>query len=48
MINSVLIEKKNHVFRHSAIKRVEGSLIYGKSETAILFLKVWSNFVEQN
>ena len=38
---------KNHVFRHSALKRVGGSLSYGKNEKAILFLKVWSNFVEK-
>ena len=37
--------KKNHVFRHSLIKIVRGS--YGKSETAIFFLKVWSNIVEK-
>ena len=30
---------KNHVFRHSALKRVEGSLSYGKSMNAIWFFK---------
>ena len=38
---------KNHVFRHSVLKRVEGSLSYGKNESASLFLKVWSNIVRR-
>ena len=42
------IEIKNHVFRHSALKRAEGSLSYGRSESAILLLKVWSNFLKKN
>ena len=46
-MNNFLIEIKNHVFRRSALKRAEGSLSYGKSESEILFLKVWSNFVEK-
>ena len=46
-MNNILIEKRSHDFRHAAIKRVGGKLSYGKSETAILFLKVWSNFVEK-
>ena len=46
-MNSLLIEIKNHVFRHSALKRAEESLSYGKSESAILFLKVWSDFLEK-
>ena len=46
-MNNALIEMKNHVFRHSALKRVEGSLSYEKSMSAIWFLKAWSNFVEK-
>ena len=46
-VNNALIEIKNHVYRHSALKRVEGSLNYGKSKSAICFLKAWSNFVEK-
>ena len=46
-MNNALIEITNHVFRHSALKRVEGSLSYGKSKSAILFPKARSNFVEK-
>ena len=46
-MNNALIEIKNHVFRHSVLKRVEGSLSYGKSKSAIWFLKAWINFVEK-
>ena len=39
---------KNHVFRHSALKRVKESLSYEKSMSAIWFLKAWwSHFVEK-
>ena len=38
-VNNALIEIKNHVFRYSALKKVEGSLSYGKSTSAIWFLK---------
>ena len=46
-MNNALIEIKNHVFRYSALKTVEGSLSYGKSKSAIWFLRAWSNFVEK-
>ena len=46
-MNNALIEIKNHVFRRSALKRVEGSLSYGKSKSATWFLTAWSNFVEK-
>ena len=46
-VNNALIEIKNYVFRHSAFKKVEGSLSYGKSKSEIWFLKACSNFVEK-
>ena len=46
-MNNALIEMKNHVFRHSALERLEGSLSYGKSMSAMWFLKAWSNFVDK-
>ena len=46
-MDNALIEIKNDVFRHSALKRVEGSLSYGKIKIAIWFFKAWSNFVEK-